>query len=95
MNTIYVWHGRGALAAERSHALAYSALLAGDSLTVMQFDEGNEDIVFWMCLGEDEWANASYWSERSAVEELQGSIRRVWRVQVGDIEKSPVRAFTD
>lgn len=96
LETIYVWHGRGALAAERSHAAAYAALLAGDSLTVVQFDEGKEDPMFWMCLGDDEWANASYWSERGSVEGLQGSMRRVWRMRADNPSKKnlPVsRAF--
>ena len=68
MNVIYVWHGRGSRPNEASHAAAYASLLSNDSTNVIEFKEGQEDPMFWACLGDEAWANADYWGERSRFE---------------------------
>ncbi|KAF8586696.1 hypothetical protein K439DRAFT_1659511 [Ramaria rubella] len=63
LDTLYVWHGRGATEDERRVASAY-----GESLTtskdIMEFEEGAEDEMFWMVLGNNSFANADHWKFR-------------------------------
>ncbi|KAF8322294.1 hypothetical protein DL93DRAFT_2205857 [Clavulina sp. PMI_390] len=76
--SIYVWHGRGSRPNERSHASSYASTLSQDSLPVADFEEGDEDSMFWAYLGDEPWANADYWSERSQHEGRPSSV--AWKV---------------
>jgi hypothetical protein len=68
--------------------MAYASLLSGDSTPVYEFKEGNEDPMFWACLGDDPWASADYWSEREA---LEGRVSTAaWKVNAGSND-APVR----
>ncbi|KAF9518106.1 hypothetical protein BS47DRAFT_1389287 [Hydnum rufescens UP504] len=78
LGVIYVWHGRGSLPSEASQAMAYAALMRGDSLSVLEFNEGEEDPMFWMYLGQDEWAKANLWTERPRIQGPRSS--RAWKV---------------
>jgi hypothetical protein len=78
MDVIYVWHGRGSRPNEASHAASYASLLSNDSMNIIEFKEGQEDPMFWACLGDEAWASADYWSERSHYEGRASSA--VWKV---------------
>lgn len=78
MDVIYVWHGRGSRPNEASHAASYASLLSNDSTNIIEFKEGQEDPMFWACLGDEAWASADYWSERSHYEGRASSA--VWKV---------------
>ncbi|KAG8784351.1 hypothetical protein FRC12_018776 [Ceratobasidium sp. 428] len=65
LDAVYVWHGRGSTPNERNLAIAYAKSIAGPEKEVEEFDEGKEDPMFFMLLGEDPWANADYWKYRA------------------------------
>lgn len=46
-----------------------------------EFEEGSEDEMFWLFLGEDDYAKADYWKwKRDANSGLGSQGPRVWRV---------------
>ena len=73
LDALYVWHGRGAIDAERRAAVAYAQALAGAGGTVVELQEGvessgDEDEMFWMILGDDDYAKADYWRWRGTTD---------------------------
>ena len=61
LDALYVWHGRGSSEDERRVASAYAQSLKTESTNVEEFEEGAEDEMFWMVLGDDPFANADHW----------------------------------
>ncbi len=66
LDTFYVWHGRGSTAAEQRAALGYAQSLAPSTDNVVEFteEESQADEMFWMILGEGDYAKADYWKWR-------------------------------
>ena len=89
LDTLYVWYGRGSRQQERDAALKYAQGLAVKGSTVVQLAEGesDDDEMFWMMLGNDEYADADYWKWRPAAPERTP---RLWRVDA-DKGKDAVR----
>ncbi|KAF8502308.1 hypothetical protein F5888DRAFT_1792902 [Russula emetica] len=78
LGSCYVWHGKGSLPGERQAALGYALSLAVESSPVElveQESDGNE--MFWMMLGNDDYARADYWRWRP---DLATALPRIWRV---------------
>jgi hypothetical protein len=78
LGSCYVWHGKGSLPGERQAALGYALSLAVESSPVElveQESDGNE--MFWMMLGNDDYARADYWRWRP---DLATVLPRIWRV---------------
>ncbi|QRV93825.1 peptidyl-prolyl cis-trans isomerase, cyclophilin-type protein [Ceratobasidium sp. AG-Ba] len=65
LDAVYAWHGRGSTPNERGQAATYAKVIAGPEKDIDEFDEGNEDPMFFMLLGEEPWANADYWKYRA------------------------------
>jgi hypothetical protein len=86
LDTIYVWHGRGSTPAEREAATAYARSLA-PSGNIVELVEGvnDDDEMFWMILGNDDYAKADYWRWRPST---AGTEPKIWRVDASS--KSPV-----
>ncbi|KAK0195469.1 hypothetical protein F5146DRAFT_1100956 [Armillaria mellea] len=74
LGTIYVWHGCGSLAKERQAALRYAKTL-GSNVVELSHSEGDNDDMFWMILGEDDYAQADYWKWRSSASYIEP---RIW-----------------
>ncbi|KAI0769641.1 hypothetical protein BD413DRAFT_477512 [Trametes elegans] len=72
LDTYYVWHGRGSTAAEQRAALKYAQGLASSPENVVQFteDESFSDEMFWMILGEGDYAKADYWQWRGSASDV-------------------------
>lgn len=83
-----MWHGRGAREEERDAALKYAHVLAAKGSTVVKLVEGesDDDEMFWMMLGEDDYAKADYWQWRRTWSEPDP---RIWRLDAQN-RKSPV-----
>jgi hypothetical protein len=86
LDTLYVWHGRGSLADERRAALAYAQNLAKTGTSIIELTDGenDDDEMFWMILGNDEYAKADYWQWRRDTAEVDPCI---WKVNVEDPDK--------
>ncbi|KAG8213638.1 hypothetical protein J3R82DRAFT_10327 [Butyriboletus roseoflavus] len=71
LDTIYVWHGCGSVAAERTAGLRYAQVMAAKGTSVKELMEGEndgDDEMFWMVVGDSEsYAKADYWRWRSSV----------------------------
>jgi hypothetical protein len=66
LDTVYVWHGKGSILEERSAAVAYAQSFSGaDNVVTLTEGVDDDDEMFWMILGSDEYANADYWRWRS------------------------------
>ncbi|CAE6417133.1 unnamed protein product [Rhizoctonia solani] len=65
LDAVYVWHGRGTTQPEREVAAAYGRMIAGPEKEIEEYDEGKEDPMFFVLLGDDAWANADYWKYRA------------------------------
>ncbi|GJJ06422.1 hypothetical protein Clacol_000613 [Clathrus columnatus] len=74
LGTLYVWHGRGSSEDERKVALTYAATLAQNSIRTVESEEGAEDEMFWMILGQNEYANAHHWKFRDKLDRLGARI---------------------
>ncbi|KAG5635505.1 hypothetical protein H0H81_011024 [Sphagnurus paluster] len=77
LDSVYIWYGRGSTALERKAALEYGhSLVTG--VPPIELNEGgsDNDEMFWMILGDEEYANADYWRWRKT-----SSIGdpRIWR----------------
>ncbi|KAF8507458.1 hypothetical protein BU17DRAFT_57402 [Hysterangium stoloniferum] len=70
LDALYVWHGRGSSEDERHVALAYAQSLSSTAQNVVEFEEGTEDEMFWLMLGEDGYANADHWKFRKELDRL-------------------------
>ncbi|KAG8690551.1 hypothetical protein FRC11_010803 [Ceratobasidium sp. 423] len=67
LDAVYVWHGRGTTQPEREAAAAYGRMIVGPEKEIEEFDEGKEDPMFFMLLGDHAWANADYWKYRASL----------------------------
>ncbi|ELU42647.1 hypothetical protein AG1IA_03321 [Rhizoctonia solani AG-1 IA] len=65
LDAVYVWYGRGATQPEREAAAAYGRMVAGPEKEIEEYEEGKEDPMFFVLLGDDAWANADYWKYRA------------------------------
>ncbi len=81
LETFYVWHGRGSSEAEQRAALSYAKQLAPAEENIVELteDESQEEEMFWMMLGDGDYANADYWKWRSNALFLDP---RIWVVDV-------------
>jgi hypothetical protein len=88
LQTLYVWYGRGSVLQERQAALAYAQTLAGRDASVIELTEGenDDDEMFWMILGDDDYAKADYWQWRQSAADVHP---RIWRVDI-DNDKAAV-----
>ncbi|KAI5123911.1 hypothetical protein M0805_005727 [Coniferiporia weirii] len=78
LDTLWVWYGCGSALAERSAALRYAQTLVSPSeKDIVEVEEGQEDEMFWMFLGDEGYAHADYWKWRKGE---KGADPRVWRV---------------
>ena len=81
LNTFYVWHGCGAVHAERRAAIQYAHFLKGkdDSGVIVELSEGenDDDDMFWMILGDDDSGRAEHWRWRRSA---SAGDPKVWRV---------------
>jgi len=92
LDCLWVWHGRGSSDMERAAALGYSkTLTSGTQKSIQEVNEGEEDEMFWMFLGEDDYANADYWKWK-ALSPVEGYLQdlRFWRI-AGLEEKAEVK----
>lgn len=85
LDTLYVWYGCGSRQQEREATLKYAQDLAAKGTTVIELTEGesDDDEMFWMMLGDDEYAKADYWKWRRTSPELAP---RLWRVDADKCE---------
>ena len=82
LDTLYVWHGCGSVDNERAAARDYAKALATSSSNVVELIEGQSDAddeMFWMILGEGDYARADYWKWRASSLSIHP---RVWSVDV-------------
>lgn len=82
LDTLYVWHGCGSVDTERAAARDYAKALASLSSNVVELIEGQSDAddeMFWMILGEGDYARADYWKWRASSSSIYP---RVWSVDV-------------
>lgn len=79
LDTLYVWHGCGSKQQERDAAFKYAQNLAAKGSTVVNLVEGesDDDEMFWMMLGEDDYAKADYWKWRRTTPDVNP---RAWQV---------------
>jgi hypothetical protein len=79
LDRVYVWCGCGSPYRERNAALDYAQGLAAKGTIVVELTEGesDDDELFWMMLGDDEYARADYWKWRRSA---GGSDPRIWRI---------------
>jgi len=82
LDTVYVWYGCGSRQQERDAALKYAQELAAKGSAVVTLAEGesDDDEMFWMMLGNEEYAKADYWKWRRIAPEMG---LRLWRVDAG------------
>ncbi|KAI0297169.1 hypothetical protein BC826DRAFT_1090943 [Russula brevipes] len=78
LGTTYVWHGKGSLPGERQAALGYARSLAAESNPVELVEQESDDNqMFWMMLGDADYASADYWRWRP---DLATALPRIWHV---------------
>jgi hypothetical protein len=78
LDALFVWHGRGALPAERAAAQAYANAIASEGVEPLELEEGEEDDMFWVMLDEGGYANADYWRFRSQLPPHMSPSPRLW-----------------
>jgi hypothetical protein len=80
LDALYVWHGKGSTIPERQTAVAYAQYLLKDREDVEPtvLEEGSEDEMFWLMLGEGGYASADYWRFRP---QSMVVTPRLWSVQ--------------
>ncbi|TBU41681.1 hypothetical protein BD309DRAFT_964723 [Dichomitus squalens] len=68
LETFYVWYGRGSTLAEQAAALAYAKTLAPSEENIIELpeDQSQDEEMFWMMLGDGDYANADYWKWRAS-----------------------------
>ena len=71
----------------------YARTIAGPEKDIEEFEEGKEDPMFFMLLGEDPWANADYWKYRSQLGKA-ATKPRMFIVDARD-KKQPVGLVSD
>lgn len=82
-----MWHGLGATPEERQAALEYARSLASDPEAVIELTEGHgdEDEMFWLILGEGEYAKADYWKWKPSIPSLGV---KSWLVDTNGVQKN-------
>jgi hypothetical protein len=73
---VYIWHGQGALPTERQAARAYAKGLGSDLVEMTQGEDDNDEM-FWMAFGSDEFAKANYWKWRQVTDDPNP---RIWAI---------------
>ncbi|KAJ3514326.1 hypothetical protein NLJ89_g2435 [Agrocybe chaxingu] len=93
LDSVYVWHGRGSSAQERKSAFQYANALLDNKGTPIELVEGENDAdeMFWMIMGDTEFAAADYWRWRKMSPHIDPF---VWRVDIKNIGQ-PVTFFPD
>jgi hypothetical protein len=90
LGTVYVWYGDGSTPRERQAALRYArSLELPDTPAIELYENGKKDEMFWMILGDDEYANADYWKWRSSSSIIDP---RIWQVDTRT-DKEAVRCI--
>ncbi|CCM06207.1 uncharacterized protein FIBRA_08451 [Fibroporia radiculosa] len=81
LDTLYIWHGVGSSESERAVAREYVATITVPSSTVIELKEGENDgdEMFWMILGDGDYARADYWKWRPSLSP-ESMITRIWCV---------------
>ena len=74
LGTVYVWHGCGALEKERKAARGYARKLGGNVVEIARGASEDDADMFWMVLGEEEYAQADYWRWRGHAQRVDPSI---------------------
>jgi len=77
IGSVYVFHGRGSVPSERQQALEYAKSLCPADVSPISFEEGQEDEMFSMMLGDEVHAMADFWKYRSLVEDCAAELYRV------------------
>ncbi|KAH9986530.1 hypothetical protein BJV74DRAFT_844539 [Russula compacta] len=78
LGTSYVWYGKGSPPGERQAALGYALSLTAESSPVVLVEQESDDNeMFWMMLGDADYARADYWRWRP---DLTTALPRIWRV---------------
>lgn len=81
-----MWYGKGSIQKEKLATLEYARSIAVSPDSVVELSEGenDDDEMFWMILGERDYAQADYWQWRRS-----SPIRspRIWRID----QHQPVR----
>lgn len=73
-----MWHGRGSTAQEKQAALTYAQALAPTPSSIIELsEEGDDDEMFWIILGEGDYGKADYWRWKSNSEPRRP---RIWLV---------------
>jgi len=91
LDAIFVWHGKGSLDEERHAALGYAKSMCVEGTSIQEFNEGNEDPMFWMFLGEEAFAGADFWKFRRREGGMMvRSLSRLYSVDVKE-RRNPVR----
>ncbi|KAF8897057.1 hypothetical protein CPB84DRAFT_1681849, partial [Gymnopilus junonius] len=90
LGSVYVWNGRGSTDQERKAVLQYATTFSTDSIppTVLTEGDDDDDEMFWMILGDEDFANADYWRWRRSSPSVDPSI---WRININD-PSTPVSA---
>ncbi|KAF8070560.1 hypothetical protein FPV67DRAFT_1027864 [Lyophyllum atratum] len=79
LGSVYVWYGRGSVPLERKAALEYGRSLTSTAPPIeLTENGGDDDEMFWMILGDEEYANADYWRWRRSSPIADP---RIWRVK--------------
>lgn len=80
LDTLWVWYGCGSVQTEREAAKRYSQHLGSDK-NIVEVEEGQEDEMFWMFLGDEGYANANYWKWKKQAPGVEKNIDpRIWMV---------------
>jgi len=79
IGTVYVWYGTGSIPQERKAALEYAQNMTSGEVTELVEGESDDDEMFWLMLGEREYANADYWKWRVSGGGSVGG-PRIWKV---------------
>lgn len=79
---VYVWYGSGSTSQERQAALEYAQTLSTSDAPVIELTQGenDNDEMFWVVLGDEDFAKADYWQWRRNSPLIDP---RVWRVDSG------------
>ena len=75
-----MWYGKGAIPEEKLAAVEYARRLAVAPESIVELSEGenDDDEMFWMMLGDREYAQADYWKWRVS---LQDTSARIFKLE--------------
>lgn len=91
LETFYVWYGLGSTEDERNAALKYARSIAEDPTNIAELVEGEEDEMFWLILGEGDYAKADYWRWKPSLGPI---CARAWLVNAEDKQNSHLSRAT-